>query len=686
MMGRLAVRHSTVAWLGILCGAVCRLGAQPLLTQPISDLNLVTLRGNTHPLARTANDRGPVPDTTSMEGVGLLLKRPPAKEQAFLKLLREQQDPLSPTYHKWLTAAQMGQQFGPAAEDIAAVSRWLESFGFQINVVYSHGTLIDFSGTAGQIRAAFHTEIHFFDVGGVRHIANVSDPKIPAALEPVVAGPVSLHDFMPRHTSVPRPVAVLPAYAVSSSQQLVVPGDLAAIYNLNAAFSAGYTGSGITIAVLEDSDVYTAADWGVFRKEFGLAKTYPGGTFRQIHPGNCKDPGATSDDGESSLDAEWSSAAAPNASIIVASCKSTTSSGVMTALQNLLNDGPTPDIVSISYSASESDLGSGGNAAVNSLYQEVAAAGISIFVSAGDSGAAGEQDQGNKAATQGIHINGLASTPYNVAVGGTDFGDVFNGTSSEYWSSSNGTYFNSALSYVQEVPWNSSCAGALLAQYMGYSQTYGSASLCNNSAGSEFLMVAAGSGGASTYQTAKPAFQSGFVGNPSDKTRDIPDLALFAANGVWGHYYLVCDSDTSNQGSQCTGAPSTWFGAGGTSFASPIMAGIMALVDQRKGGAQGNPLSRIYALAGSTYGGSSLAQCNSSNGTSVSAACIFYDVTQGDMDVPCTGTLNCYLPSGTYGVLSTSNSMYLPAYGAGTGWDFATGIGTVNAYNFLMAY
>jgi subtilase family serine protease len=681
--GRFESRRFFWGAMAILLAVHSRSVAQTraLITQPINESNLVTLLGNTHPLAQPGGDRGPVPDDTPMDGVWLLLKRPPAQEKAFLDFLGQQQDRNSPNYHKWLTAEQIGQRFGPSPEDIATVSQWLESFGFKINAVYPHGTLIDFSGVAGQIRRAFHTEMHFFDVEGVRHFANVSDPRIPVALEPVLAGPVALHNFLPRHTHVKKTTAMAPAYANSTGQQLV-PGDLATIYNLNPAFTAGYTGSGVTIAVLEQSDVYTTADWGVFRKEFGLAKQYPSGTFTQIHPGNCRGPGVTSDDVESILDAEWASAAAPNAAVVLASCRN----GVITALQNLLSFGPIPAVVSISYSEEESELGNAGNAAVNSVYQHAAAAGVSVFISAGDWGAAaGDGADSEKAAVNGIQVNGLATTPYNVAVGGTDFGDVVNNASGEYWSSANATYFNSALSYIQEIPWNSSCASLLLATYKGITPTYGSTGFCNSSAGAKYLDVVAGGGGASVYQTSKPAFQDGFAGNPADGTRDIPDVSLFAANGIWGHYYLVCYSDTTNSGESCTGAPSTWFGAGGTSFAAPIMAGIMALVVQ-KNGAEGNPLSEIYTIAGSNYGGASLAQCNSSNGTSAASSCIFYDVTQGDTDVPCTGTLNCYLPSGTYGVLSISNSAYQPAYSTRTGWDFATGIGTLNGYNFLIAY
>ena len=161
--------------------------------------------------------------------------------------------------------------------------------------------------------------------------------------------------------------------------------------------------------------------------------------------------------------------------------------------------------------------------------------------------------------------------------------------------------------------------------------------------------------------------------------RDLPDLSLFASqNEVWGHYYMFCWSDTANGGAPCTGAPSGWSGFGGTSFTAPIMAGIQALVNQKTGQSQGNPNPTYYQLAASEYNLSSSA-CNSSNGNGVASTCIFYDVTQGDMDVNCTaGTTVTWIRPRMACFLLVNNS-YNPAYGTTTGWDFATGIGSVNA-------
>jgi hypothetical protein len=286
-----------------------------------------------------------------------------------------------------------------------------------------------------------------------------------------------------------------------------------------------------------------------------------------------------------------------------------------------------------------------------------------------------------------------------VAVGGTDFGDAYAGTTSTYWSSTNSSTYESALSYVPEIPWNDSCASVLLATTDHYSTTYGSSGFCNSRTGeADYLTTASGSGGPSGCATgspsksgivsgtcagyAKPSWQS-VLGNPSDGVRDIPDVSLFAANGVWGHYYVYCDSDTRDGGAACTGAPSGWSGAGGTSFASPILAAIQALVNQKQGAKQGLPTPVLYKLAATEYGTSGSSTCNSTSGNATSSACIFYDVTLGDMDVNCTGSTDCYLPSGKNGVLSTTSSSYSKAYGTGTGWDFATGIGSLNAANLV---
>jgi subtilase family serine protease len=722
---------------GCLCVGLGLLGSTyPVMAQPSGNVNRTireaideskrtTLQGNMRPEATAANDRGIVSADFAMNHMLLQLKRSPASEAALKQFVDEVQDPSSPNFHKWLTPAQFAGTFGVASGDVDTVTAWLQSHGFAINGVQASGLMIDFSGTAGQVRTAFHTEIHHLDVNGVSHFANMGNPQIPAALEPAIVGVVSMHDFRPKPQMIHKNVS--PKYTYTNSNgtfHALAAGDLAAIYNLIPLFNAGYSGKGQSIMVVEDTYLYSTGDWTVFRKTFGLSRPYPFGTLSQVSPTGaiaCTNPGfqgsssqpGYGDDGEAAIDVEWATAAAPNAAIILAACADTSAFGGLIALENTLN-GPAaslPSVVSISYGEAEAANGAAANLAYNNAYQQAVAEGVSIFVSSGDELAASD-DAGN-AATHGISISGFASTPYNVAVGGTDFGYTANNVDpSVYWSPTNTNTYSSALSYIQEVPWNDSCAGGLLASFLGTTPL----SLCNNSAVTSAsgslhftLNAAGGSGGPSGCATgvastrgvvsgtcagyAKPAYQSGIFGNPADGVRDIPDVSLFASNGLWDAYYAVCWSNPDTNaggGFTCTGAPSTWAGFGGTSVSSPIMAGIQALVNQKTGSRWGNPNPTYYALANAEFGasGAGAPACNSNTVNKTANSCIFYDITQGDIVGACkaTGTTlrSCFRPSGTYGILSLSNTVSDPAYTTNSGWDFPTGLGSVNAYNLVM--
>ncbi len=693
------------------------------ITQAIDEKKVVELSGNVHPLARAQFDRGAVEDSLTLEHLMLLLKRGAEQEQALETRIAALYDAHSPDYHRWLTAKEFGDSFGPSKQDIAKVTRWLESHGFTINVVYPSGTVIDLSGTAGAVRNAFHIEIHNYEIDGVKHIANSSEPKIPAALAPVVSGFASLHDFKP-HPLLQKAGAVRkdpnsgkwaavgwrPHFAspyLGNELNEVAPADFAIIYNLNPlrALSTPITGVGQTIVVLEDTDM-NPADWDTFRSAFGLSSF--AGTLQQINPApptgvkhlkKCKDPGINIDESEAALDAEWSTAVAPDAAIELASCPSTrTTFGGLIAAQNLLNSDAPPPIISVSYGECESQLGKAGNAAYNAIWQQAAAEGTSVFVAAGDAGAAGCDDFSTSTiATHGIAASGFASTPYNVAVGGTDFQDAIDGNIDQYWSGA-GVGTQTVLSYLPETPWNDSCASSLIFNYAGFSN---GADFCNSFPGQfSFTNDIAGGGGPSSIY-AKPSWQAGVVGISADTHRDTPDVSLFAGNGLFTHALLYCMSDTTQEGVPCTYSnPIDVFfsSAGGTSFSSPAFAGIQALINQQTGKKWGNPNPMLYALAATEYGSSAdpdqsnLNACNSNNGNTIDSSCVFYDVTLGDNDVVCSRPnkkkpVNCFTPAGdAAGVLSVTNSVLEVAYPTTSGWDFATGLGTVNVTNLVKAW
>ena len=168
----------------------------PLITQPIDESQLTVLHGNTYPLARPQFDLGTAPATLPMQRMLLVLKRSPEQESALRKLLDDQQDKASPSYHKWLTPDQFGKQFGPTDGDIQTITTWLQSHGFQVGTTKGR-TVLEFSGSASQVQEAFHTTIHKYIVNGEQHWANSSDPSIPTALNaPQWPGVLTLHNFL----------------------------------------------------------------------------------------------------------------------------------------------------------------------------------------------------------------------------------------------------------------------------------------------------------------------------------------------------------------------------------------------------------------------------------------------------------------------------------------------------------
>ncbi|HVB58444.1 MAG TPA: protease pro-enzyme activation domain-containing protein [Candidatus Acidoferrales bacterium] len=705
--------------------------AQNRITQPVNETKLAVLQGNVHPLARAQFDRGAAPASLAMDHMLLVLKRSPQQEAALEVLLAQQQDRSSPNYHKWLTPEQFGQQFGPSDQDIQKISTWLESHGFQINEVSKGRTTIDFSGNAGQVQQAFHAAIHRYVLpDGTQHWANASNPEIPAALVPVVAGVNSLNDFSKKpmsHTlgvfqrskATGKITRVNPQFTYAGGCNdnpnagvtgtncfAVGPADFAKIYNVPSTV----TGAGQTIAIVSDTDI-NESDVTNFRSFFGL----PPVNFQQIETGT--DPGvvANGDEGEAVLDVEWSGGVAPGANIDLVVSPSTTSTfGGDTSAQYIINCQTTgsgcptavpASILSYSYGECELFLGTSGNAFYQNLWSQAAGEGITVLVSTGDSGSAGCDAYSStntspvQPAFDGLAVNGIASTPFNIAVGGTDFND-FNSPSQTniYWNSTNALPSQaSAKGYIPEIAYNDSCTNSLI--YTAFSDTSAEQG-CNDPSvqsvtSPPLVTTFGGSGGVSDCTInstisstqnpdpstcsggyAKPSWQTG-PGVPNDNKRDIPDVSLFSGDGTIQNFYVVCQSDqiasAGNAACSLTGPSTSFLGAGGTSVATQAFAGVMALVDQQQG-RQGNPNPELYAL-GAAQAASS---CNATGSTPPASTCVFNDVTTGTIAMPCQkGSFNCTtLTQGdTVGVLT--------GFDAGTGYDLATGLGSLNVGNLL---
>jgi len=673
---------------------------RPLIMQPVDEAQLTVLKGNTHPLARPEFDLGTAPATLPMQRMLLVLKRSPEQESALRKLLDDQQDKSSPSYHKWLTPEDYGKQFGPTDTDIQTITAWLQSHGFQVGSTKGR-TVLEFSGSASQVQEAFHATIHKYLLNSQQYWANATDPQIPAALLSAVAGVASLNNF-PRHSMIVSsgkfkrdkstgritatdPLFTFPLGCVENNSSSdpcfygLGPYDFGTIYNVLPLWNSGINGTGQTVAIVGQTNI-NIQDVRDFRTLFGLPVNDP-----QIIL-NGSDPGIQPDETEADLDVQWSGAVAPNATIdLVVSQSTETTSGVDLSAVYIIENNLAP-VMSESYGECELGLGTAGNQFYNSLWQQAAAQGITVFISAGDNGSAGCDNfnaQSPAPAQFGLQVSGYASTPYNVAVGGTDFNDFSNpGT---YWNTTNNsTTQASAKGYIPETTWNDSCTNAIFGT-VGFSSN--AETNCNDPRITPaFDVPLGGSGGASNCTTpsgstlsscaggyTKPSWQTG-TGVPPDGKRDIPDVSLFASNGFLQNFYIVCESDIA--GSCGLNSPySNFLAVGGTSASSPAFAGIMALVNQQTGSRQGNANYVFYKLAAKQ----SASSCNSSNGPA--STCVFNDVTAGTIAMPCaTGNPNCTtsISGDQYGILT--------GYNAGTGYDQATGLGSVNANNLVTQW
>lgn len=680
------------------------------VTQRVDDNALVTLKGMVHPLANAANDRGAVPDSMRLDRIQIMLKRSSTQESALQQLIHDQHTPGTASYHKWLTPTQFGSQFGPSDQDIATLGSWLESKGFSVEKVNPGKQTLEISGSAGQFRNAFHAQIHKYSVDGEVHYANASNPQIPAALAPVLGGFAALNNFrikpklriLGKAEYNPKAGTAVPQWTVGgggtalNNSYLLSPADFYLQYDLTPVYSGGTNGSGQTIAIVNDSNINVNLV-SLFRSTFNIANStnVPQVIIDGNDPGidGVNNPdGPNGDSPEAYLDVEWSGAVAPAATVdLVIAADTSLESGLYLAAEHAVTGNLAP-VVSLSFGECEIGLGSY-NQFWNSLWEQAAAQGITVLVSSGDNGSAGcDDDNSQYYAVNGTAVNGFASTPYNVAVGGTDFfySSWNQGTSAintqlgTYWNTtpSNSAATASIQSYIPEQPWNDSQYGLNIFNY--YDST-------------GVTTIAGGSGGASSCGNpttdssgdvvscagyAKPAWQTG-TGVPADKVRDLPDVSLFAADGLNDSYYPFCYQDGDCQ-TPSSGSTIQVSGGGGTSFATPAFAGIMALINQTYG-PQGQADYVLYPLA-------------------AQYPAAFHDVTNGTNSVPCNTTTVSDSSGNSYSPLdciSVSNPITVtdPTYGstvegqigtgttaeynAATGYDLASGLGSVDAAQLI---
>jgi hypothetical protein len=783
----------------------------PRIVDKIDESQLTVLHGNTHPAAVAKNDLGRVSPDMPMTDLVLVLSRSAEKQAEFEKFVADQYDPNSTVFHQWLSPEQVGEKFGPSLTDIATVSNWLAGHGLSVSEVTKDRMSIRFSGTAAQVEEAFHTEIHNLQVKGVAHIGNMSDPQIPAALSPVVVGVKSLHNFFPHplhrmgsqvmhdsatgkwkrvaSTSVagvtadatPAGRIVRPQYGGVDTNygqfEDVGPYDFATIYNVLPLWNAStpIDGTGQTIAIAGTSDI-NPSDIKAFRTDFGLPTSNTANTPIRISGNSqpltvCTSTSSSASCGindlvENSLDVEWSGSVAKNAQIIlVASYPASASDDNLYDSESYIvnhkianNNTTVAPIMNVSYGECELGMGTAGNVQYYNLWQTAASEGIAVFVASGDSDAASCDDGMDSvtpyAAQYGLSVSGLASTPFNTAVGGTDLywcpvtSSSCTSPAAQYWNTTNtipsgATVGYNAKGYVPEVPWNDTCAspfGVQIAQEIasgiGISGVVDAETACNFAANPSYesevsyyyggyqmsylVDIVGGSGGASNCvvnsstststgscttsatntgttsnpdtsasqgpQTVvndgwpKPSWQTGVPGIPADGVRDIPDVSFFASDGFLGSAYLICVSEVS----ACTFSTNVEPFAqevGGTSVATPAMAGVMALINQKAGVQGGSPAvnKELYALAAKQ----SYSNCSAESVTT-SSSCSFNDIDAGKFTPGYNNATPCLAGSPNCTVSHSGDSIgILSGNYAGTGYDLATGLGSLNVANVV---
>lgn len=605
---------------------------------PVDASQTAAVRRTAHPLARPQFDQGRKDTTQRLSGVSLTFRLSAAQQTDLKQLLRDQQDPSSANYHKWLTPDQYAARFGMTQNDLDKVTAWAQSQGLTVDAISRNRNEISVSGTVGQIEYALKTELHNYVINGEHHFANATDVALPAAFASQVLSIRGLDDFRPKS----RVRKASPRFTSSiSGNHFVIPGDFATIYDVGPLYTLGLDGAGQTIAVVGQTAV-NLTDIDAFRSASGLSKFDP--TLFLV-PNTGASQLFNTDLGEADLDIEWSGGVAKNAAIIFVYVGNNANKTVFDALQYAIVNDVAP-VISISYGNCEANLGSSFVLTMQGWAQQANAQGQTISGPAGDQAAADCEPQNSTSATTGLAVDVPAAIPEVTGVGGTEFtGDATQcpGTPPScpggvapadlpYWNGSSSTTSGaSALIHIPEMAWNDTAASLALSPPGGIDGT---------------------GGGASTIFTTKPVWQTG-PGVPNDGKRDVPDIALNASN--FHDPYLMCTGGGCTNGFR--DANNNLSGVGGTSVGAPSFAGILAIINQATQAAgQGNANPNLYSLA-------------------VSTPSAFHDVPAGSNNiVPCTaGSTGC-------------PSSHLIGFSTTANYDQVTGLGSVDAFNLVTAW
>jgi subtilase family serine protease len=646
---RVPIKLCGVVFLfGFLIPAASAQRLQPRLTQALAGSPRSVLAHSRSPRVRSAEDLGAVPADMPVTGITLAFRRTAVQEAALQQLLVQLQTPGSLQFHRWLTPDDFASRFGVADPDITAVEKWLTDEGFHVDSVSRSRDHITLSGTAVQVQRAFGAELHRYRVDGATHFAPASDLMLPAELGAMTAAVLHLSDFRPSPL-VNTTRGVSPDYNDSTTgNHFLLPADIAVMYDFVPANDPLIPKSiqGTTpVAVVGQSFVNTSAGSAVWDfttlSDFGVTVPTP---TPILVPGSGVEAISLGDEAESEIDLEYIDVAGGSLNPFFVFVGDNTNYSVFDSLGYAIDEN-LASVISISYGVCEPLLSSTELEQWNAMFEQANAQGQTIVASAGDSGATACSPENlasgvTAAEQQAPAVSFPASSPNVTAVGGTQMAaGTFAAGNTQYWESGSSGYGPATptlLSYVPEVAWNE---------------------------GSVSNGIQAGGGGTSSY-FARPAWQTAVPGIPGGSFRLLPDISLQASVSNPG--YLLCTDDPTflagegqtiscQDGFQTTSRGPVTVG-GGTSFAAPIFAGMVALLNiEEESTGQGNINPLLYSLAGAptTY------------------AKVFHDIS--------AGTTSCV--TGAAGCASVCQG----DFAAGTGYDEATGLGSVDFNAWLAA-
>jgi Predicted protease len=605
------------------------------------------------------------------------------------RLTSDQYNKKSPGFRKWISQNEFNANFSPTAQEVKAVSNFLSAHGLLVVETAENNFFVKVQGTVADMEKTFHVSIHKYSYRGQTYRSNSSDPSLDKSSGGHIAAVTGLDDFgfepayklptNPQGKPMPmRPVTVTPqgvffegqcfrgvqtqtftnaganttaAYtgnrygADIGNTQLghlapcgYQPLEVDIAYGMIPLFAGGLDGSGETIVIVDAYGSPTiASDADAFSQIYGLPRITSENFTIVKAPGLVNNPkgAARNWNIETTLDVEWAHAVAPGAKIALVL---STDQGSLAEAINLAVVRHLGNTISNSWSSIEALANPAQLNRIERILQQAAAQGMDVNFATGDFG-----DEASRIGVTSVDYP--ASSPFATGVGGTSLA------------------LNPDDSIAFQTGWGNNAT--LIAAPSG-AKTLPAVPPVN-------FGFQGGAGGGSSVIFAKPSFQSGIAGT----TRQVPDVSMLADPFTGTEIIITLDNQL------LVGV------VGGTSLATPMFSGVMAIAAQKNGHVglgQAAPL--LYNLPAGAV--SDVAPFNSPNNVTgtITVNGTPTSLSAEQLAAPLENTTSFYSA-----LLNNPSdaAWYVLTFGTDSsltvtpGWDNVTGVGTPNGAAFVNA-